>query len=182
MAAYQKQRRPITGNILKLLSHSIASHVSSEYEQSLLWSVCLVAFWGSFRISELLCEFRHKFNSKSSLMPSDLRFEGDSVGIWLRSEKVANPFGNVVEVWKLDYPHELDPVVALHGFFRRRTERFGSDDNLPFFIHEDGSNLSKSQFNQNLKFLLDQHPEVSGSSRDFWAGHSFRHNDMLSFN
>ena len=49
-AILQKQRRPITGQILKLLGHSIATSGRSDYEQSLLWLVCLVAFWGSFRI------------------------------------------------------------------------------------------------------------------------------------
>ena len=49
-ALLHKQRRPITGTILGLIGHSIAASVKSEYEQSLLWSVSLCAFWGSFRM------------------------------------------------------------------------------------------------------------------------------------
>ena len=47
--AYKKQRRPITGKVLQLLGHAIASSGKSDFEQSLLWSVSLCAFWGSFR-------------------------------------------------------------------------------------------------------------------------------------
>ena len=83
-AVTKKQRRPVTGLILKLLGHALAKSSKSSYEQSLFWTVALVAFWGSFRIAELLCEFRHSFNSKDSLMVSDIRFESKSASIWLR--------------------------------------------------------------------------------------------------
>ena len=150
-AVLDRQRRPITGSMLRLLGHSIASSITSEYEQSLLWTVCLTAWWGSFRMSELLCEFRHEFNSLSSLMPSDIQFHEDSIGIWLRDEKVPSQFGNVIEIWKLDGVHDLDPVEALESFVRRRNSLFGRSDDYPLFIHEDGSNLSKAEFNSSLK-------------------------------
>ena len=107
-------------------------------------------------------------------MPSDLQFEAESVGIWLRAEKVPSEFGNVVELWQLGEAPDLDPVVALRSYMKRRSDLFGSNNTLPVFIHEDGSNLSKSEFNKNLKTLLSQYPGLVDSSVDFWAGHSFR--------
>ena len=106
-------------------------------------------------------------------MPSDLKFHKDSVGIWLRSEKVPSEFGNVVEVWRFEESHDLDPVVALTEYIRRHTLLFGNSDNKPVFVHEDGSNLSKSEFNVILKSLRDHHKEIA-SSVDVWSGHSFR--------
>ena len=47
--ALKKQHRSILGKILQLLGHAIASSGKTEFEQSLLWSVSLCAFWGSFR-------------------------------------------------------------------------------------------------------------------------------------
>ena len=44
---------------------------------------------------------------------------------------------------------------------------------LPLFVHQDGSNLTKYEFNQTLKELLNMFPSLSTSSLDFWAGHSF---------
>ena len=175
MAALErKQRRPITGNILKLIGHALSVSGKSDYEQSLIWSVSLLAFWGSFRISELLCEFRYQHNAKNSLMPTDLKFNGNSVGVWLRSEKVVSEYGNVVEVWCLPQKPELDPVVALEAFLERRSSSPEVSSNSPIFVHSDGSNLTKNEFNRELKQLLNLFPELTDSSVDYWAGHSFR--------
>ena len=132
-------------------------------------------------MSELLSQFRHEFNSKATLMPSDIKFEGDHVGIWLRAEKVPSELGTVVEVWRLEGYHYLDPVIALEHFVRLRSEIFGEGDDLPLFIHSDGSNLSKAEFNTTLQDLLSKHPELVASPRDFWGGHSFRPGGLVLF-
>ena len=107
-------------------------------------------------------------------MPSDVKCEAESVTFWLRSEKVSGELGNVVEVWSLPEKEELDPVIALKSYLERRSSKFGDDDSRPVFIHEDGSNLSRSGFNKILKELLDTFPELASSPRDSWTGHSFR--------
>ena len=101
VAVMEKQRRPFTAQMLKLLGHSIAASNKPEYEQSMLWTVALVAFWGTMRLSELLCENRFDFNEKCSLMISDLFLNKESIGIWLRSEKIASVYGNVIVIWNL---------------------------------------------------------------------------------
>ena len=173
-AVYEKQRRPITGKILQLLGHSIASSSKPDFEKSLIWAVCTTAFWGSFRISELLCESKHAFNEKFSLMPSDLHINAESIGIWLRSEKVPSEFGNIVEIWGLPERVELDPVLALKGYLDRRSDMGNVATGLPVFIHRDGSNFTKAEFNNTLKELLSIYPDLSSSNQDFWGGHSFR--------
>ena len=130
---------------------------------------CLVV-----RIAELLCEFSNKHNKKDCLMPSDVKTDLDSVSFWLRSEKVSSDLGNVVEVWSVKDREDLDPVLALKFYLGMRNEKFGYDDELPVFVHEDGSNLSRSEFNKVLQQLLDTFPELSSSERDSWSGHSFR--------
>ena len=171
--AFKRQRRPVTGNILQMLGHAIAISVKSEFEKSLLWSVCLCAFWGSFRLSELLCTLRTQFNPNDSLMLSDLHIQDHSIGLWLRSEKVSNSLGNVVELWQLPDREDLDPVITLKSYLDRRSTVENSA-HLPVFIHEDGSNLTLNEFNHELKELMNCYPEFAFSSRDFWAGHSFR--------
>ena len=47
--AFKKQCRPITGRLLQLIGHAVATSGKSDFEQSLLWTVVLCAFWGSFR-------------------------------------------------------------------------------------------------------------------------------------
>ena len=65
-------------------------------------------------------------------------------------------------------------MVALENFLVRRSELGFDTENLPLFIHSDGSNLSKKEFNATLKELLSVFPELATSSIDYWAGHSFR--------
>ena len=173
-SALKKQRRPITGRMLTLLGHAIADGSKSDYEQSLTWTVCLSAFWGSFRISELLCEYRNEFNPKCSLMLSDIQIEDECFSVWLRSEKVSSKLGNVVEVWSVDGREDLDPVIAMKCFLDRRNAQIKDPTSVPVFVHEDGTNLTKGEFNEDLKFLLSKFPELSSSERDSWTGHSFR--------
>lgn len=181
LASSKKERRPITGKMLSLLSHSIASSsVWNDYEQLLRWTVVKLAFWGSFRISELCCEYKDQFHSSFSLMPADITFHDKSVVIWLCGPKVASRLGDLVEVWAVEDSPAMDPVQSLKVFLDLRSSIFGaSGDNLPVFIHENGSALSKAEFNSDLKVMLDMFPELSTSNRDLFAGHSFRSGNLL---
>ena len=107
-------------------------------------------------------------------MPADLKFDGGSVAVWLRHPKVASRLGDLVEVWQVEERPDLCPVGSLSLFIQLRKMKFGNRDDLPLFIHEDGSNLSKGEFNKDLKIMLDMFPELASSDRDSWTGHSFR--------
>ena len=164
--AEKPEKRPITLNTLRLLSHNIATRDSwSEYKKYLRWAICLLAFWGSFRIGKLLERFRHKFNSNRSLMPSDIQFHKDCVAVWLRTPKVETRLGDVVEVWKVEQCKELDPVAALETYMAMREEKFGRNKEVPVFIHEDGLSLTKARMNTDLKSLLAEYPEIAESKR-----------------
>ena len=52
-ASGKKERRPITCQMLGLLANAIAINKDwSDYEKSLRWSICLLCWWGSFRLGE----------------------------------------------------------------------------------------------------------------------------------
>ena len=55
----------------------------------------LLAYWGSFRLGELISKEKHSFNLETALLPTDLQFKEDCVTIWIRSPKMG---GDVVEV------------------------------------------------------------------------------------
>ena len=99
MAASQKTRRAITVHMLKLLGNAIArSNVWSNYEKSLRWAAVLVAWWGAFRIGELLPKTRSKFDSSSTLLRSDVTFHEESIAFWIRSPKIEHEAcGDIVE-------------------------------------------------------------------------------------
>ena len=77
------------------------------------------------------------------------------------------------QVWNIPERKDLDPVRALEAYDSRRNNTFGKAENLPFFLHENGSIYSKLELNQDLAELLATFPELN-SSRDKWSGHSFR--------
>jgi hypothetical protein len=133
----------------------------------------LTAFWGSFRMSELIESEKSKFHPSSSLLPSDIKFHDDSVALWIRSPKVWRDGGDVVEVWEVKENEDLDPVLALKRYLRLRTEALGPAEDCPVFLHQDGSQFTKHEMNKDIKHLLDQYPSIN-SPRDRWSGHSFR--------
>ena len=98
--ASRKTRRAISAEMLKLIEHAIALRQDwSVFEKSLRWAVTLVAWWGAFRIGELLPKNKQSYDPKSSLLASDVKFANDSVALWIRSPKVEREAtGDVVEV------------------------------------------------------------------------------------
>ena len=175
MTAAKKTRRAITVEMLKLLEHSIACHSSwSDFEKSLRWTVILVAWWGSFRIGELLSQNSTCFHPSNTLLASDVTYEEDSIAIWLRNPKVdREALGDVVEIWTIEGRADLDPVKKLKAYIQRRHELFGDAESYPLFLHEDGRIYSKQELNKDLAFLLSHYPELQ-TDRDSWTGHSFR--------
>ena len=137
--ARKKTRRSITVEMLKLLQHAIACKSDwSDFEKCLYWAVILNAWWGAFRIGELLPKTKNSFDPKSSLLASDITFNEGSVAFWLRSPKVEKQnTGDVVEVWELPSVDMLDPVKVLLSYSRKREKKFGPAEDKPMFLHEE---------------------------------------------
>ena len=134
----------------------------------------LLAWWGSFRIGELLPKHKNEFNTDNVFLASDLTFSESSVSCWIRRPKVPkSPFGDTVEVWEVPNRPDLDPILALKCYLNYRKIQFGDAKALPLFLHEDGSILSKTEFNKDLSELLAIYPELK-TNHDKWSGHSFR--------
>ena len=134
----------------------------------------LVGWWGSFRVGELLAKEHTKFDAKKDLLASDITFHEGSVSVWIRSPKVnTSTTGVVVEVWGVKGRLDLDPVTALSTFLKLRKDKFGEAEELPVFMHENGSLYSKQEMNRDLTDLLAFFPQLA-TSRDKWSGHSFR--------
>ena len=73
--AEKRSRRAISVEMLKLLEHSIAKNQTwSNYEKNMRWAVILSAWWGAFRIGELLPKTKSSFSPLSCLLASDITF------------------------------------------------------------------------------------------------------------
>jgi hypothetical protein len=74
----------ITLPMLKLIGHEIAKSDGTKNLKQVLWSACVTAFFGSFRLSEILSKREWNYNETETLLWSNVKFTGpDSVLIYI---------------------------------------------------------------------------------------------------
>jgi hypothetical protein len=168
-------RRSISLPLLKIISHAIASQSEwSSYKKSLIWSLALVAWWGGFRIAELLPRLTSEFSVKDALLRSDVRDMGTSMDIWVRNPKVPSQFGDLIQLYAMTSAPAWDPVSNLRAFLSLREELFGPAPQMPVFLQENGQCLTKADFNMKLKLLLAPFTSLNPTGIHKFSGHSFR--------
>ena len=114
-----------------------------------------------------------KFDPNNTLLPTDLKFKEDAVAVWVRNPKVWREGGDIIEVWSVEEDPQLDPVKALRKFLTFRQACHGQAEQYPVFLHQDGSQFTKGELNQDIKMLLAKYPALS-SPQDKFSGQSFR--------
>jgi hypothetical protein len=77
-----------------------------------VWTCCLVAFWGAFRLGELLGNDGTRFDKFSSLLWEEVTLTKDSAKIRIKSAKVRGPPGNLSILFQIS-DLDLCPVRAL---------------------------------------------------------------------
>jgi hypothetical protein len=168
LASYEATKKEpkavMTLGCLKILGHEIAIYDWPDSRKLVIWSACTTAFFGSFRISELLSHSGTTFN-EDTLVWSDVSFPDDeSVMIHIRHPKSNKSGGEIVQVFSFD-GHNCCPVKSL----KRLNSAKLANRNQPVFAFSDIEYLSKSSFNNIIASLLHKHiPERR------IAGHSFR--------
>ena len=155
-------RRPVSFSVLQGLVGQLPGICSSEYESALFKVAFILAFFGAFRIGELV--------SPSKKRPGGLSYQEvscgrDRVSLWLRKSKM-DQMGKGREVLLFALPGStLCPVGAVRAFLDMRPGAEGS-----FLIHGDGSPLSRYQFVTIFKKGL----RAGGVDEKSFSSHSFR--------
>ncbi len=154
----------MTLSCLKILGHEVATSDWPVVYKSVFWAACTLAFFGSFRISEILCPAHDSF-SEDTLVWSDVVFnDKKSVTIHVRHPKSNKVGGEKVEVFEFN-GHNCCPVRALYNLKSMQC-------NLafrPVFAFSDSEYLSKKYFNVTVSKMLSKHIP----NRRI-LGHSFR--------
>ena len=73
-------RVPVTLNVLKLINAAINRWEETDQMRLLVWSVCLICFFGGFRIHELLCRNTTQFDPAFTLLGKDIKVTTLRVG------------------------------------------------------------------------------------------------------
>ncbi|OCT99474.1 hypothetical protein XELAEV_18005255mg, partial [Xenopus laevis] len=155
-------RRPITLNILEGIFGQLWGISHSPFERLLFRVAFSWAFFGAFRISELVSPNRA---GAGGVLREDIKREGQSLSIRIREAKTdKSGKGLMVELHGVE-GFDACPVRCFDDYCRVRNEQGGI-----FLIHQDGSALSKFQFVAVLRRSLEGLKLAAAE----YGSHSFR--------
>ena len=169
-------RMPILIEHLDLLSAILPlDKTLTANQKQAFWAICVIAFFGSFRITELLSKNARTIDPKVDLMRRDVEILERKVGgklmkflsISLKSPKEAKSNKLAIKVEVFETKDKYCPVEA----FRSYELGFGvlHRKNAVFRKDFSGDSFCQRFFNDKLKFFFK--PYISYGSL---SGHSFR--------
>ena len=169
-------RFPVTLEVMFLLEWELEdrSDWSKEYKL-LVWAVSTLAFFGSFRVGELLSKKARSIDPDFDLLLRDVRIvrrmvdktKVELLEVQLKSPKeaTANDKNIKVEVFGNDTP--LCPLRAFKKYIN--VVGVNRSDSAAFRLPVFGLAYRHSRFNSDLKSLLSKHVKYGK-----FTGHSFR--------
>ena len=161
-------RKVFTLPLLKLMGHEIALSDWGKLDKQVIWAAIVVAFYGSTRLGEILCEKPDSFSAQESLLWNDVKFREDgSVIIRLKITKSKTPQGEYVDFFRLPNAKPC-PVKCLE---KLKSLRPDLNEFSPVFRCSDGSYLTSKKLTEIIRKFLTPH---LGSIAAEYSGHSLR--------
>ncbi len=138
-----------------------------------VWAVCLVAFWGAFRLGELLVNNRTSFDKYSDLLWENVSSVPDQkrMSFQIKGAKVKGPPGNCADLYELDSP-VFCPVRAMRKLERCQKASGIWGKSLPVFRRASGKGLTKNRLLRTLHRALRKvgKGDVKLSCKSFRSG------------
>ncbi|OCT57120.1 hypothetical protein XELAEV_18003998mg [Xenopus laevis] len=159
--ARKDRRRPISLSLLNKLFDQLRGVCFSGYEENLFKLAFSLAFYGAFRISELVS--KNKIG-RGGLFLEDIQCSENHLSIYLKFSKT-DVFGKgkMITLNRIKESPTC-PVRCLENFLKAKP-----DKSLTFLIHDDGQALSAFQFLAVLRNCLKN----LGLNEKEYASHSF---------
>jgi hypothetical protein len=164
-----KRRHPITYQHLQKIRQYIVNSHWCKYNKIVMWTCSLVAFFGSFRLGELLSKKTRTFDKTSTLLKKHIiqATTTTSWEVWIQSPKSKLPQGETVTLFP--FPNQkYCPVFFLNKLDRQQRKHDLNKDDLPFFRFQSGRNITVKKMNKFLTRIFT--PE----GKEYIRGHSFR--------
>jgi hypothetical protein len=156
---YKKDTRlPITKDIVRKICEVAPMVLQNAYDVQLIRAFSLVAFYGFFRIGELVTK-----NSENVVQLSSVQFSNDLMSITIPRSK-ASLFPEVVNI-RNQSPSCMCPINVTKMFLSRRGDTEG-----PLFAHPDGTPFTYTYIKRILTTILS----FLGLDLSRYKGHSFR--------
>ena len=159
-------RLPITAHLLKRIKHALDTSLNPE--KAAVWAVASTAFFGFFRLGELLLDSAKSFDEKMCLSWGDVavddRVAPTMIQVHLKRSK-CDQFGSGADVVVGITGDELCPVAAILDFIELTGDKKGA-----FFLTSSGEVITKTWFIEQIRSTLS----TIGVPPLQHAGHSFR--------
>ncbi len=155
--------------LLRILGHEIATSNWKQDSKTVFWSACCLAFFGSFRIAEIL-PGAYSRDAWETLTWSRIHFtEKNSAIINIRFPKSQErPQGDFIDIFQIKN-NSCCPFSALTKLRDSSEKNIAYD--LPVFSFNNGSPLTRKTFIDTVRSLLSKHV---GKNATQISGHSFR--------
>jgi hypothetical protein len=160
-------RKVMTISLLRILGHQIALTSLPVIEKQALWTLYVIAFFGSFRLGELLSPSESSFIPAETLLWKDVIFKESSVVLKIKIPKSRILSGEVVDLFRVERGN-LCPVLSL---IRLKKLATNTKPDCPVFSYNSGILLTPAKVNDSLKSLLTP---ILGEGHGGITGHSFR--------
>jgi len=158
-------RKVMSYPLVRLLQHQIFMTEWSDDSKLVIWAACLTAFFGSFRLGEILAT-SDNYNDEETFLWSDVKFRNEeSVLIHVKIDKAKNQQGSYIDLFKSD----TLPICPVKTLICLKEKRLNS--NGPVFSFINGKVLTAQCLVYTVRNLL---LPVIGSFALMICGHSFR--------
>ena len=156
----------MTFPLLKLLGNEIAQSNWSVDSKRTFWTACCVAFFGSFRLGEILSSRESEYGHET-LSWDDVQIFEDHAVLHIQAPKsIRSSKGDFVDIFPAP---TCCPFEALKGLKSAKSSFVSK--NMPVFAFDNGRYLTASSLTATLRILLQKHV---GNNVHYLSGHSFR--------
>jgi hypothetical protein len=167
--AKKPSRKVFTLPLLRILGHEIAKKNWTEKRKQVLWTACVVAFFGSLRAGEILCKEKNFFRGDEDFLWSDVKFkDGFSVILRLKITKNKTQNGEFIDLFR---NKELKPcpVKCLEKLFSLKDTEVSLHS--PVFALSNSEFLTPAELNFTIQEILGKY--IGKGSLEY-SGHSLR--------
>lgn len=167
--SHRPPRRAVTLPLLKIIGHKLANTDWSEIDKQTVWTSCVLSFFTSARLGEILAANEDHFDPSATLIWSDVKIRKDGSAI-LTARLPKSGKAEFLDVFP--FPgHGCCPAeaLALHTSLQQEAGLAAQDG--PVFRMMDGKNLTPAVLNRLLRSLLEG---VVDYQKESISCHSFR--------
>ena len=159
-------RKAITFDVLKTIRSKLKKAFTVKHTFQTFWTACCVAFFGCFRLGEILPKNSHVFDPSSDLTWKDIKIHKKSASIIIKSPKTTPNFSDKVYLFNFKIK-KFCPVRNLKKLKRVLSKQNIFSSSSPVFRLDSKNFLTQKVINKFLKsnFKKCFHPWTQFQSR-----------------